>query len=299
MPRTTAVTKKPQDCNGSITTFCSHGRVLPDDNGEKEEVVRTLCHLLFHGGNMPTREKTNSVARLRGLSCERPLCLEDSAAPNSGFRPREKLVHLGASSLSDSELLALLFGTGCRGQSAEDLARGLLARFGSLHRLMSADMARVTKVAGVGLARHALLQAALELSRRCAAEVLLERRIVNAPEQVRDFLSLHFAGQQQEVFSVLMLDNRNHLIVCRDMFMGTIDGAAVYPREVVKACLSLNAAAVILAHNHPSGDPEPSSADIAITRKLTDALGLVDIRVLDHLVVGQGVQVSLAERGLM
>ena len=214
-------------------------------------------------------------------------------------RPREKLLHQGVSSLSDAELLAIFIQTGTQGATAVDVARNLLQQFGGLASLLSADKQSFCSARGLGEARFSLLQAALEISRRQVYETLGREDVLSSPEHVRQYLSLHLTGLQHEVFAALFLDNRHRVIEYQELFSGTIDSAAVYPREVVKRCLRCNAAAVIFAHNHPSGVAEPSDTDVRLTRKLTDALALVDVRVLDHLVIGQGVQTSLAERGLM
>ena len=214
-------------------------------------------------------------------------------------RPREKLLHQGVSSLSDAELLAIFIQPGTQGATAVDVARNLLQQFGGLASLLSADKQSFCSARGLGEARFSLLQAALEISRRQVYETLGREDVLSSPEHVRQYLSLHLTGLQHEVFAALFLDNRHRVIEYQELFSGTIDSAAVYPREVVKRCLRCNAAAVIFAHNHPSGVAEPSDTDVRLTRKLSDALALVDMRVLDHLVIGQGVQTSLAERGLM
>ncbi len=214
-------------------------------------------------------------------------------------RPREKLLHHGASSLSDAELLAIFIQTGTAGNSAIQVARDALAEFGSLGALLSAERGAFCAAKGLGDARYCVLQAALEVSRRNVFETVMQGDVLSSPEHVRHYLSLHLTGLGHEVFSGLFLDNRHRVIEYRELFRGTIDSAAVYPREVVKRCLSTNAAAVIFAHNHPSGVAEPSDTDVRLTRKLVDALALIDVRVLDHLIIGQGVQTSLAERGLM
>ena len=214
-------------------------------------------------------------------------------------RPREKLLAHGVGALSDAELLALFFGTGVAGRSAVDIARDALGAFGGLTGLLRAERSAFCATHGLGEARYTLLQASLELSRRHLFAALRERDVLSSPEDVRRYLAMHLTGLPHEVFAALLLDNRHRVIEYRELFRGTIDSAAVYPREVVKRCLSSNAAAVIFAHNHPSGVAEPSDTDVRLTRKLVDALALVDIRVLDHLVIGQGVQTSLAERGLL
>ena len=214
-------------------------------------------------------------------------------------RPRDKLLHHGASSLGDAELLAIFIQTGTAGNSAIQVARDALAMFGSLGALLSAEKGAFCAAKGLGDARYCVLQAALEISRRNVFETVLQGDVLSSPEHVRHYLSLHLTGLGHEVFAGLFLDNRHRVIEYRELFRGTIDSAAVYPREVVKRCLSSNAAAVIFAHNHPSGVAEPSDTDVCLTRKLVDALALIDVRVLDHLIIGQGVQTSLAERGLM
>ncbi len=214
-------------------------------------------------------------------------------------RPRERLLRRGPESLSDAELLALFLGSGTSGQSAVDLARHLLGRFHDLRGLLSADLESATRAPGLGPARYALLQAALEISRR-HLELALERGPgLAGPADVQRFLRARLRDRPHEVFCCLYLDNRHRVIAFEELFRGTIDGASVHPREVVKQALGHNAAAVILAHNHPSGIAEPSQADELITRRLRSGLGLVDIQILDHLVVGDTGCVSFAERGLL
>ena len=214
-------------------------------------------------------------------------------------RPRERLIAQGAHRLSDAELLAVLFGTGRPGCSAVDLGRDLLSRFGSLRGLLAADPATSCSAPGLGPRRFGLLQAALELSRRHYAAELVTGPALEAPKATQAFLIAQLRDRPYEVFCCLHLDNRHRLIAFEELFRGTIDGASVHPREVVKQALARNAAAVILAHNHPSGVAEPSQADELITYRLRDALALVDIRVLDHLIVGDNRCVSFAERGLL
>jgi DNA repair protein RadC len=213
-------------------------------------------------------------------------------------RPREKLLSRGADALSDAELLAIFLRTGVRGRTAVDLARELLAGFGGLKHLLSASETEFCQQHGLGRAKYAQLQAVLEMARRHLMESLQRGDALCSPQQTRHYLSAQLQGCAQEVFACLFLDNRNRVISFDKMFYGTIDGASVYPREVVKLALKKNAAAVIFAHNHPSGIAEPSGADEHITRKLKEALALVDIRVLDHLIIGDTV-VSFAERGLL
>lgn len=214
-------------------------------------------------------------------------------------RPREKLLQLGAAALSEAELLAILLRTGTRGQSALDVARSLLVEFGSLRSLLTAERDRLCRAPGLGAARYSTLQAALELTRRHYQQLMMAGSALTNPRATREFLRAKLRDLPYEVFCCVFLDNRHRVIAFQELFRGTIDGASVHPREVVKEALARNAAAVILVHNHPSGLAEPSQADELITRRLKEALGLVDIRVLDHLVVGDGVCESFAERGLL
>lgn len=216
-----------------------------------------------------------------------------------GERPREKLLECGASVLTEAELLAILLRTGVRGQSALDVARHLLIEFGSLRGLLTADRERLCEARGLGPARYVALQASLELARRHAQELMMSGSAAKNPQATRDFLHMRLRDLPYEVFCCLWLDKRDRVIAFDELFRGTIDGASVYPREVVKQALARNASAAILAHNHPSGIAEPSYADELITRKLRDALALVDIRVMDHLIVGDGVCLSMAERGMV
>lgn len=214
-------------------------------------------------------------------------------------RPREKLLERGAGALSDAELLAIFLRVGTAGQSAVDMARTLLSDYGSLGALLAADRQTFCNTRGLGNAKYAQLQAVLEMARRHAAEALTDRDVLSDPQATRAYLSMRLGDVPHEVFACVFLDTRNRVIAFEELFRGTIDGAAVYPREVVKAALRHNAAAVIFAHNHPSGVAEPSAADRDITRRLVEALALVDIRALDHLILTRHDHVSLAERGLM
>jgi DNA repair protein RadC len=214
-------------------------------------------------------------------------------------RPREKLMEHGAQSLSNAELLAVFFGTGNRGGTAVDLAHQLLARFGSLRALLCAEREQALAGHGLGPARYCMLQAALELSRRHYRETLKAGPALDSPDSARGFLLAQLRDRPYEVFCCLHLNTRHQLIAFEELFRGTIDGASVHPREVVKSALARNAAAVILAHNHPSGVAEPSQADELITQRLRDALALVDVRVLDHVIVGDGRCMSFAESGLL
>jgi DNA repair protein RadC len=214
-------------------------------------------------------------------------------------RPREKLLARGAGSLSEAELLAILLHTGIPGRSAVDVARHLLVEFQSLRGLLSAAPERACAAPGLGPARFARLQAALELARRHYQERMQIGCALANPKATREFLQMRLRDLTHEVFCCVYLDNRNRVTGFEELFRGTLDGASVHPREVVKHALARNAAAVILAHNHPSGVAEPSQADEIITQRLKEALGLVDIRVLDHIVVGDGACESFAERGLL
>ncbi len=212
-------------------------------------------------------------------------------------RPREKLLSAGPRALSDAELLAIFLRSGCRGQNAVELARQLIRDFGGLRQLMLADQHRLLATRGLGPAKYAQLQAVLELAKRHLGEALRRGDVLTNPDLTREYLSARLRDYDYEVFACLFLDVRHRLIRYEELFRGTIDGASVHPREVVRRALEHNAAAVVLAHNHPSGVAEPSDADRRITRRLRDALDLVDIRVLDHLVVGDRASVSFAERG--
>lgn len=214
-------------------------------------------------------------------------------------RPREKLLARGPAALSDAELLAIFLRTGVPGKTAVDLARELLARFGGLRPLLEADRAAFLGARGLGEAKYVQLQAVLEMSRRHLLETLARGEALGGPEDTRRFLTAQLRGYPQEVFACLFLDNRHRVIAFEELFRGTIDGSAVHPREVVRRALGHNAAAVIFAHNHPSGVAEPSQSDLRITRRLKEALALIDVRALDHVVVGDGEVVSLAERGLI
>jgi len=216
----------------------------------------------------------------------------------SAEKPREKLVNRGANALSDAELLAILLRTGVAGSTAVDLARQLLLDYGSIRGVLDADTHSFCSRKGLGLAKFVQLQAALEIARRHLSEDLEYGNCLTRSEQTRNYLRARLRDYKYEVFACLMLDNRNRVIAFRELFRGTIDGASVYPREVVKQALADNAAAVILAHNHPSGVCEPSQADIRITKRLQKALGLVDIRVLDHVIIGDGIN-CLSEQGLI
>lgn len=214
-------------------------------------------------------------------------------------RPREKLLQRGADALTDAELLAIFLRTGCKGQTAIDLAYNLLNDFASLRNLFNASLDDFCQAKGVGPAKYVQLQAVLEMSRRYLNETLAQQDVISSPAETREYLKHQLRDRSCEIFAALFLDNRHQVIKFEELFQGTIDGASVYPREVVKKALKHNAAALIVAHNHPSGVAEPSSADEHITLRLKDALALVDIRLLDHLIIGNGEIVSLAERGVI
>ncbi|WP_323149163.1 RadC family protein [Pseudomonas oryzihabitans] len=212
-------------------------------------------------------------------------------------RPREKLLEQGAQALTDAELLAIFLRTGVAGKSAVDLARQLLSEFGSLRALLEADLPAFSAHLGLGPAKYSQLQAVLEMGRRHLAEGLKRDSALESPQQVRDYLKARLRHEPHEVFGCLFLDTRHRVLAFEALFHGTIDGASVYPRQVVKRALAHNAAAVILTHNHPSGIAEPSQADRLLTTRLKDALALVDVRVLDHFIVGDGEPLSMAEYG--
>ncbi|NMY88116.1 RadC family protein [Pseudomonas oryzihabitans] len=212
-------------------------------------------------------------------------------------RPREKLLERGAQALTDAELLAIFLRTGVAGKSAVDLARQLLGEFGSLRALLEADLAAFSAHLGLGPAKFSQLQAVLEMGRRHLAEGLKRDSALESPQQVRDYLKARLRHEPHEIFGCLFLDTRHRVLAFEALFHGTIDGASVYARQVVKRALAHNAAAVILTHNHPSGVAEPSQADRLLTTRLKDALALIDVRVLDHFIVGDGEPLSMAEYG--
>jgi DNA repair protein RadC len=214
-------------------------------------------------------------------------------------RPREKLLSRGAAQLSDAELLAVLLRTGVRGRSALALARDLLGRYGSLRNLLTTPPGQLGREPGMGPAKSAQLLAALELARRHLGNTLERGTALTSPDMARHYLHAQLRDHEREVFACLLLDTKHRVLHFEELFHGTLDAAQVHPREVVRLALAHNAAALIVAHNHPSGVAEPSRCDEAITRRLVEALELVGIRLLDHLVIGDRETVSLAERGLM
>jgi DNA repair protein RadC len=213
-----------------------------------------------------------------------------------GERPRERLLAHGAAALSDAELLAVILRTGLPGKSAVELGRDLLARFKGVAGLFAADL---TNVKGLGPAKRAQFEAAMELARRSLQDGMRSASALTSPGAVRDYLRLAISGREHEVFVCLWLDAQHRVIACEELFRGTLTQTSVYPREIVKAALKANAAAVIFAHNHPSGAAQPSQADELLTRNLKEALSLVDIKVLDHFVVAGHHALSFAERGLL
>ena len=214
-------------------------------------------------------------------------------------RPREKLIELGAEALSDAELLAIFLRVGVTGKSAVDLARDLLHEFASLNGIFAASEKEISQVHGMGSSKYVQLQAIFEMSRRALSEQLQQRDVLASPQAVRDYLVLKLGGLRREVFLVLFLDTQNRLLASEEMFSGSLSETSVYPREVVKRALHHNAAAVIFAHNHPSGIAQQSQADELLTSQLKQALALVDVRVLDHFIVAGNTTLSFSERGLL
>jgi DNA repair protein RadC len=217
----------------------------------------------------------------------------------AGERPREKLLSKGASALSEAELLAILLRTGVPGKSAVDLGRELLQEYGSLSSLFASDLERLLAIKGLGYAKAVQLQAVIELARRALEEQLEPGLNLNSPKAVRDFLRLTLRSQDKEVFLGIFLDAQNRVLAVEELSSGTLTQTSVFPREVVRRALSRNAAAVIFAHNHPSGLAEPSRADEVLTQALKQALALMDVKVLDHFIVGGSNAMSFAERGLL
>jgi DNA repair protein RadC len=214
-------------------------------------------------------------------------------------RPRERLLERGAASLSDAELLAIFLRTGVAGRSAVDLARHLLTQFGSLRGLLDSSLVSFSRELGLGPAKYAQLQAVMEMSRRHMAESLKRDSVLENPGQVRDYLKALLRSEPHEVFGCLFLDNRNRVLAFEVLFHGSINMAYVHARQVVKRALVHNSASVILCHNHPSGVNEASHSDIELTKRLKSALAMIDVSVLDHLIVGDGDPLSMAECGLM
>ncbi len=217
----------------------------------------------------------------------------------AGERPRERLIQRGAAALSDAELLAIFLRTGVTGKSAVDLARDVLSQFGTLTNMFAASQIEFCKIHGMGQAKFVQLQAVLEMSRRALHEEMQAGDALNSPQAVRKYLLLQLQSRQQEVFMVIFLDAQHRVLAAEEMFHGTLTQASVYPREVVKRALFHNAAAVIFAHNHPSGVAEPSQSDRMLTDALKQALTLVEVRTLDHFIVAGSQCLSFAERGML
>lgn len=214
-------------------------------------------------------------------------------------KPRERLLALGAQALSDIELIALILRTGMRGKSAVDLAREILLRAGGLSKLLASSPDQLQQASGLGPAKAAQLLAVVAIVQRALHEQMRQRDHLSSPGAVRDYLRLNMAGRDREVFAVLYLDAQNRVLLMEELFTGTLTQTSVFPREVVRHALMHNAAAVIFAHNHPSGVAEPSRADEILTQTLRQALALVDVKVLDHFIVGGDGAMSFAERGLL
>ena len=214
-------------------------------------------------------------------------------------RPREKLLHGGPSALSDAELLALFLGSGQQGTDAVQAARALLSQAGSLRELLDLPAPDMRRLPGLGPARTSLLIGALELGQRHLAAALTRGDALDNPSAAGDYFSRRLRARPQEVFAALFLDNRHRCLAFEELFNGTVNAATVHPREVVRRAIHHNAAALIVGHNHPSGDTEPSAADRHVTKQLAQALEVLDIRLLDHIIVGDGPAVSMAARGLM
>lgn len=229
-----------------------------------------------------------------GLADARGMQIRDWPASE---RPREKLLAQGSAALSDAELLAIFIGCGASGRSAVDVGRGLLAEAGGLRALLDRPASELARLHGIGPARACALAAALEIGTRHLGEQLQRGEALADPAQAGAYFSRKLRALPHEVFACLFLDTRHRVVAYEELFRGTIDGSEVHPREVARRCLAHNAAAVILGHNHPSGNPEPSAADRAVTARLKQALGLVEVRVLDHFIVGDGQATSLAQRG--
>ena len=214
-------------------------------------------------------------------------------------QPREKLLAGGPATLTDAELLAIFLRTGCRGQSAVDIANTLIDHYGGLRGLLAADINALKQALGLGTVKSIQLKAVLEIARRYLDECLQRGQQLSSPQDTRDYLLLNLRDRHYEVFMCLFLDNKNRVILLEEMFRGTIDAANVYPREVAKRALELNAAALILAHNHPSGNPDPSPEDIIVTRQIRAAADMMDIELLDHIIIGSGQRfVSLKDKNL-
>jgi DNA repair protein RadC len=214
-------------------------------------------------------------------------------------RPREKLIKYGAHALSDAELLAVFLRMGVKGKSAVELGNEILEHFGSLHRLFSSPLEIFSQIHGLGPAKYAQLQAVLELAKRTLGEDLQKGIKLNSPQNVRNFLQLLIGSKTYESFTILFLDVRHRLLQCEELFRGSLANAQIYPREIIKRALHHNAAAVILAHNHPSGQTEPSDADITLTTELKKILATIEVKVLDHFIVAGNHAFSFSEHGIL
>ncbi|MEL4016524.1 DNA repair protein RadC [Dryocola clanedunensis] len=223
--------------------------------------------------------------------------MEAIISSNNKSLPREKLLEFGVGSLTDIELLALFLRTGSREMNVLTLAKLLIDKFGSLSRLLSADYSQFKEIKGIGKAKYTQLNAVAELARRYYISRGVEELTLKNPDAVREFIQSQLTTEEREIFMVIFLDNQHRIIKCTPMFSGTLNHVEVHPREIVREAMKSNAAAVILAHNHPSGRAEPSKADRAITERIVSACLFMEIRVLDHLVIGRGEYVSFAERG--
>lgn len=214
-------------------------------------------------------------------------------------RPREKLLKQGAATLTDAELLAIFLRTGVHGKSAVDLARQLLSEFGSLRAILEADLHSFSSHLGLGEAKFAQLQAVLEMSKRHLAERLQKGSVMDSPQLVKDFLCAQLRGEPHEVFGCLFLDSKCRVIAYENLFFGSINESTVYPRQVIKRSLHFNAAFIILSHNHPSGNCDPSKNDRNLTNALINALSYIDVKVIDHLIIGEAEPFSMAEHGMI
>lgn len=212
-------------------------------------------------------------------------------------RPREKLLTKGADTLSDAELLAIFFRTGVKGKTAVDLAREVLQNYGGLRSFLASTPVNFCKTRGLGIAKYIQLQASLELGRRYIKEKIDKKNVLTCPEDTREFLLTKLRDRRQEVFACLFLDTKHRIISYEELFHGTLDSSEVHPRVILEKTIYFNAAALILCHNHPSGNATPSHSDMEITKKIISALSFIDVRVLDHLIIGDAEMVSLAERG--
>lgn len=266
-------------------------------------MLESRNHITRGAGPAPGRSQgpaANGQAPPQGTCCRGPLAARPKQAQaGTSEQPRERALQGDASHLRDAELVALVLRTGHAGQDAVELAEELLLRFDGVRGLMSQSAEVLASITGLGGAKVAGLLAVRELGKRFEREGFRKRRIIRGAEDARQYLYLHLAGMEREVLGVLLLDARNRLLATEDLFWGSVDRSIVYPREVLKACMRRNAAAIVLYHNHPSGTAEPSAADQHITRRLKTVLDEVDVRLVDHLIIGAEGIVSMAERGLL